>query len=1025
MDSGTYNNVRRDTNSLSPMPPATPGVTSYKTNVNRTKTRKWVEAKVQSYDGDDWGNEYDDEPYDEPAEPEPPKMAGTGRGQLSQSSRSFTQPLAPSTAAPTIPPYKAATAALRKTSGPPLLHVQTQPISSTVNPRAAPDQSQKPGGLYTGRPEYQSVGSLASQNRLSPTTQGSGLVASRFPPRQSSMTQLKQSQPGQQGPQGARDMVNNAVARIEQRSASTSPSISQTADIPGKTLPVVRPADMYRRTSEEKETTAQPRYHLDDPQKPPATGAQHIPPTLEPESQKKQETGEDRRLSVSPQLPDLVRMSGFGDDFFSMGPRYSTAQPALKLASISDDRPHETGGKDAGSSEKTQPASSAIEGPKLQPNPDIIMPRANEVASKPAAAPQQPTVRPQIPGSWVSESTSLGAGPEQQPLTSPMVNSGGAGTSAGPGVSAAVTTTATTTTEADRAVTPTNTNTKINMNMNTNINKENNNSSNMDMEPTTQIKHLPSSDQTLTTMAKISSDFGRPTGQHDDAVASAVISAGPGFHPTPPSLYPLKTDNSLARRAPPVQPTTSAPSEFAPTAPLKPHRLSINPQSDVAVSSTHEQTPTISTAGTGSPEKESDKLREEIIKSLGPSGGDAVLSQSPHGREPAPGELSRESTYLSDVYDDYLLAGEEKSLQETGDELKREYMMSANQSPGARNTGHPPVADIAPLSPQRGPKSPKSPQSEFSDRPRRFSWEQSLEQVGLSPVASKSPALAILPASHSADTEKIVSPQNDAALSSFDALHAHPLLSDGSASQRVSQVSSRGPDDAGIPFEPPSPLSNVASRSPRIGPDGTARGSQLSLAEEKEAELTDRLGSSSPELHPALAAGEPSPDVIPPLSGLPHDATSSQQQQPKVLTFREILNIASTEHRIQTFEETRHQFTTMDSGLANWLVFMQNQAEHESGEPFSATLLSPTQHSPTAQQQQFPNASAGIGRTPSGAGGGAGTQGFGAASRAAGTKSKELLHTAEVFGNKGLKTGMKLFNKGRSKLRERAAANQN
>ena len=38
-------------------------------NVNRTKTRKWVEAKVQSYDGDDWGDdgEDDDEPESPPA----------------------------------------------------------------------------------------------------------------------------------------------------------------------------------------------------------------------------------------------------------------------------------------------------------------------------------------------------------------------------------------------------------------------------------------------------------------------------------------------------------------------------------------------------------------------------------------------------------------------------------------------------------------------------------------------------------------------------------------------------------------------------------------------------------------------------------------------------------------------------------------------------------------------------------------------------------------------------------------------
>lgn len=35
---------------------------SFKTNVNRAKTKKWVQAKKNAYDGDDWGD-YDE--YDE------------------------------------------------------------------------------------------------------------------------------------------------------------------------------------------------------------------------------------------------------------------------------------------------------------------------------------------------------------------------------------------------------------------------------------------------------------------------------------------------------------------------------------------------------------------------------------------------------------------------------------------------------------------------------------------------------------------------------------------------------------------------------------------------------------------------------------------------------------------------------------------------------------------------------------------------------------------------------------------------
>ncbi|KAL8720090.1 MAG: hypothetical protein Q9225_002997 [Loekoesia sp. 1 TL-2023] len=57
---------------------------SFKTNVNRAKTKRWVEAKSYSYDGDDWGDidEYDEYGgYDEPLPPPRP----TGLRQRGQS----------------------------------------------------------------------------------------------------------------------------------------------------------------------------------------------------------------------------------------------------------------------------------------------------------------------------------------------------------------------------------------------------------------------------------------------------------------------------------------------------------------------------------------------------------------------------------------------------------------------------------------------------------------------------------------------------------------------------------------------------------------------------------------------------------------------------------------------------------------------------------------------------------------------------------------------------------------------------
>lgn len=56
---------------------------NFQTNVNRAKTKRWVEAKSYAYDGDDWGDgdEYDDE-ADGPAQPDP--QSATGRPPNSQ-----------------------------------------------------------------------------------------------------------------------------------------------------------------------------------------------------------------------------------------------------------------------------------------------------------------------------------------------------------------------------------------------------------------------------------------------------------------------------------------------------------------------------------------------------------------------------------------------------------------------------------------------------------------------------------------------------------------------------------------------------------------------------------------------------------------------------------------------------------------------------------------------------------------------------------------------------------------------------
>ncbi|KAJ6157416.1 hypothetical protein N7470_005008 [Penicillium chermesinum] len=58
-------------------PPGSGGNTpiSFRPNVNRAKTKRWVEAKSVSYDGGDWGDEDSEEEEEEPGPPPPPYLS--------------------------------------------------------------------------------------------------------------------------------------------------------------------------------------------------------------------------------------------------------------------------------------------------------------------------------------------------------------------------------------------------------------------------------------------------------------------------------------------------------------------------------------------------------------------------------------------------------------------------------------------------------------------------------------------------------------------------------------------------------------------------------------------------------------------------------------------------------------------------------------------------------------------------------------------------------------------------------------
>ncbi|KAJ4992649.1 hypothetical protein SVAN01_01695 [Stagonosporopsis vannaccii] len=221
---------------------------SYKTNVNRAKTKKWVEAKKNAYDGDDWGDydEYDEygvdtTPPPEPAPPSNQRYYGQ-RPPYDTPSRSFTDP------AQQLPLPKA-----RRNSFD--AGEEQRSFSASVpqpqpqHPGYAPQsQHAQPSPLQTSSMGYDSIESQPQsrdvgspnmpqplQTRVSPgpaNVYGSP-VNTQFPPRKSSIGQGS-------APPGPIDFIPIASSPRERSGSQDKP------------LPFIRPADIYKRVEEER-----------------------------------------------------------------------------------------------------------------------------------------------------------------------------------------------------------------------------------------------------------------------------------------------------------------------------------------------------------------------------------------------------------------------------------------------------------------------------------------------------------------------------------------------------------------------------------------------------------------------------------------------------------------------------------------------------------------------------------------------------------------------------------------------------
>jgi hypothetical protein len=197
-------------------PAAPPPGTSFTTNVNRSKTRKWAEAKNYSYDGDDWGG-YD--PYDEygsyddnqtaPQAAAAPRRNSFERGEEVRSFSSGQQqpppPVPPAHITPTKP----------------------QPLQPAIQPQ----------GDYGVRRDFSQIAHVPPPLKTNTSPQ---VVRERFPARKSSLQTSLPSSPavGSQQP-ALPEPVSPSL------SASAAPSTAKPPTF-------IRPADIYKRMEEER-----------------------------------------------------------------------------------------------------------------------------------------------------------------------------------------------------------------------------------------------------------------------------------------------------------------------------------------------------------------------------------------------------------------------------------------------------------------------------------------------------------------------------------------------------------------------------------------------------------------------------------------------------------------------------------------------------------------------------------------------------------------------------------------------------
>ncbi|THC93950.1 hypothetical protein EYZ11_006561 [Aspergillus tanneri] len=383
---------------------------------------------------------------------------------------------------------------------------------------------------------------------------------------------------------------------------------------------------------------------------------------------------------------------------------------------------------------------------------------------------------------------------------------------------------------------------------------------------------------------------------------------------------------------------------------------------------------------------ENDRLRKEIIRSLS---RENTPSDEPEPQDGSVPPTSRQDSLVPGEYEKHWneesspSALEPKPVPIPIPQPQESYSSSPLPTPAPA-----PVPALAP-----------APQSARPKLSRKFSWESSSSEEPVPPTDLKPVPPAPVPESY---------PQ------SSEISHLAPMPGQYPPSSGVS----------------PPPEPTVATHDAETGGEEAQRTPEKPKLTLVTPGIGDRRSIGSVHL-PEVVDAEPAAsethveESCLATSGLRTPGPPNSSSGPTPLGFREILGKSTSAERVRAFNQTREQFSCIDTGLSYWIrVTMQAHPEHMDVVGKSPKL-STGESKPSGSRGKFPKlGSLGTFAHPDPSGSGSGHTRRPSAplggmmnKQQVEQRGKDLLHTAGVLGGQAGKTAKSLFAKGRSKFK--------